>query len=102
MKFLQAGPPLTRIGFACSPGVNRSILARGDRRLAPVIQRAWAKGCRFDGWSEWFQPGWWEEAFRETGLSAAWYAHQRYDYGDVLPWDHLDSGLDKDWTPVIW
>jgi len=72
-----------------------AVLARGDRRLAAVIHRAWAKGCRFDGWSEWFSPGWWEEAFRESGLSAAWYAHQRYDYGDVLPWDHLDSGVDR-------
>jgi len=70
-----------------------AALARGDRRLADVIRLAWAKGCRFDGWSEWFRPALWEEAFRETGLSAAWYARRRYDYGDVLPWDHLDSGV---------
>ncbi|MDA8336821.1 MAG: TIGR03960 family B12-binding radical SAM protein [Peptococcaceae bacterium] len=72
-----------------------AVLARGDRRLAPVIQQAWAKGCRFDGWSEWFKPDRWDEAFRAAGLSAAWYAHQRYDYGDVLPWDHLESGVDR-------
>lgn len=76
-------------------GFLEAVLARGDRRLAPVIERAWAKGCRFDGWSEWFRPLWWEEAFRETGLSADWYAYQRYDYGDTLPWDHLDCGVDR-------
>jgi len=70
-----------------------AALARGDRRLAEVIRLAWAKGCRFDGWSEWFRPDLWEDAFRQTGLSATWYAHKRYDYGDVLPWDHLSSGV---------
>lgn len=73
-----------------------AVLARGDRRLSQVIEEAWRKGCRFDSWSEHFQFRRWQEAFQQVGLDPAFYANRRYDYAEVLPWDHLNPGVNKD------
>ncbi len=76
--------------------VERSILegvfARGDRRLAPAIERAWRLGARFDGWDETFSAAIWERAFAETGIDPAWYTHRERPYGELLPWAHIGSG----------
>ncbi|MFZ5595574.1 MAG: TIGR03960 family B12-binding radical SAM protein [Bacillota bacterium] len=71
------------------------VLARGDRRLSAVLEKAWRAGCRFDGWSECFDFNKWLGAFREAGIDPEWYAYKRYQYGDVLPWDHIGAGVDK-------
>lgn len=72
-----------------------AIFARGDRRVADVLERAWRKGCKFDGWSEHFHFDRWMEAFAECGLEPAFYANRVRNYQEVLPWDHLTSGVDK-------
>lgn len=72
-----------------------AVLARGDRRLAPVLERAFALGCRLDGWREHFRYDLWEQAFREAGVDPAAYAYRRYAYTDTLPWEHLDAGVSK-------
>ncbi|MBO8128596.1 MAG: TIGR03960 family B12-binding radical SAM protein [Peptococcaceae bacterium] len=72
-----------------------AVFARGDRRLAPVLYRAWELGCRLDGWRECFRYDLWERAFRDTGVNPAFYAQRRFTLDDVLPWDHLDAGLSK-------
>ncbi len=72
-----------------------AAFSRGDRRLGRVLERAWELGCRFDGWSEHFAPGRWYAAFREEGLTPEEFACRRYDLGDPLPWDHIDSGVSK-------
>ncbi|MDQ0285505.1 radical SAM family uncharacterized protein [Desulfofundulus luciae] len=72
-----------------------AVLARGDRRLDRVLEEAWRLGCRFDGWSECFDFGRWQEAFRVAGLDPAWYAYRRYKYDDLLPWDHIDAGVSR-------
>ncbi|MBM7854520.1 radical SAM family uncharacterized protein [Desulfohalotomaculum tongense] len=72
-----------------------AVLARGDRRLGPVLQRAFQLGCRFDSWDECFEYEKWLKAFDDVGLDPKWYAYQRYDYDDVLPWDHLNAGVSK-------
>lgn len=72
-----------------------AVLARGDRRLGRLIHRAWQKGARFDGWSEWFKPEIWQEAMLELDIDPALYAGRRYQYGQVLPWDHIDAGVSK-------
>ncbi|MBC7106461.1 MAG: TIGR03960 family B12-binding radical SAM protein, partial [Firmicutes bacterium] len=72
-----------------------AVLARGDRRLGRVIYGAWRAGCRFDGWREHFRPDLWRRAFAEAGLSPEAYAHRRYAHGEVLPWDHLDTGVSR-------
>lgn len=71
------------------------VLARGDRRLSRVIELAWEKGCKFDSWDDQFKFDLWMEAFEEAGLDPAFYANRRRDYDEVLPWDHLDYGVSK-------
>ena len=70
-------------------------LARGNRNLAPVLERAWSLGCRFDGWSERFDFSRWERAFQDFDLKPGDYAGRRYRHEDRLPWDHLDAGVSK-------
>lgn len=71
------------------------VFARGDRRLSDVIEAAWKKGCKFDGWGEFFLYDKWLEAFKETGISPEFYANRRRSYDEVLPWDHLNFGISK-------
>lgn len=71
------------------------VFARGDRRLAQVIELAWRKGCRFDGWDDQFRFGLWTEAFNECGISAEFYTNRHREPDEILPWDHLDYGIDK-------
>ena len=70
------------------------VFSRGDRRLAPVLQRAFHLGCRFDGWTEFFRPEKWAEAFRAEGVDPNAYTGE-LDPEAPLPWDHLDSGVSK-------
>ena len=71
------------------------VFARGDRRLAPVLERAQQLGCRFDGWRDHFRFELWQQAFADCGIDPAWYLRQR-DEDEVLPWDHIDCGIPKD------
>ena len=78
-------------------GVIEGLLGRGDRRLADTVERAWQLGARFDGWHEMSTLDIWRRALAETGNDLAWYSHRERAENEVLPWDHLDSGLEKDW-----
>ncbi|MCS6914677.1 MAG: TIGR03960 family B12-binding radical SAM protein [Myxococcales bacterium] len=69
------------------------VLARGDRRLANVIERAWRAGARFDGWDEQFDLDVWLEALAAEGVDPAWYLGTLPVDGG-LPWDHIDIGLE--------
>lgn len=72
-----------------------AVFARGDRRLGGVLIRAWQKGCRFDGWAEHFDFNKWMEAFEECKIDPAFYALRPRDYNEVLPWDHIDVGVSR-------
>ena len=72
------------------------ILAKGDRRLCRSIYTAWKKGCKFDSWSEHFRFDLWLEAFAECGIDPAFYANRRFGYDEILPWDHLDYLVSKE------
>lgn len=72
-----------------------AVFARGDRRLAAVLEEAWRRGCRFDGWSEHFMFHLWEESFQAAGLDPGFYAGRRLEYDEVLPWDVIDIGVDR-------
>ena len=76
--------------------VLEAVFARGDRRLSAVLQRAVELGCRLDGWGECFDPQKWERAFSDCGLSMDFYANRERAYDEVLPWDHLDYYITKD------
>ncbi|MDR1295646.1 MAG: radical SAM protein, partial [Bifidobacteriaceae bacterium] len=82
------------------------LLARGDRRVADVIEAAWRAGARFDGWREHRQLDLWErtadDVLRAHGLTLAWYTGRERGEGEVLPWDHLDAGLDREWLWDDW
>jgi radical SAM family uncharacterized protein len=88
------------------PSVVEGLLSRGDRRVGDVIRRAWADGARFDGWTETFSFERWERcaatALAPYGVDLAWYTTRERPYGEVLPWDHLDAGLDRDWLWQDW
>ncbi|MCQ2480039.1 MAG: TIGR03960 family B12-binding radical SAM protein [Clostridia bacterium] len=71
------------------------VFARGDRRLSKVMEVAWKKGCRFDGWDDQFHFDLWMEAFKECGIEPEFYANRKRDFSEVLPWDHLDYGVSK-------
>ena len=72
------------------------ILAKGDRRLCKVIYTAWKKGCKFDSWDEYFHFDRWLEAFEECGIDTLFYANRRFDYDEILPWDHFDYLVTKE------
>lgn len=72
------------------------VFARGDRRLGEVIYKAWQKGCKFDSWDEFFDFGKWQEAFDECNLTPQFYANRRRSYDEIMPWDHMDYGIRKE------
>ncbi len=76
--------------------VLEGAIARGDRRLGQVIESAWRKGCKFDAWSEWFRFELWKEAFEEHGLSIEFYANRTRDKEEILPWSHINCGVDPE------
>ena len=73
-----------------------------------MIEEVWRDGGRFDGWSEHFSYDRWMDGRRAaalatgTGVDVDWYTTRERDYDEVLPWEHLDSGLDKDWLWGDW
>lgn len=77
------------------------VIARGDRRLAPVIERAVELGACFDGWHEHFSLERWQQAFDECGIDPTWYLRQR-DLDEPLPWDHLDAGIEREFLLREW
>ncbi|MBR6386290.1 MAG: TIGR03960 family B12-binding radical SAM protein [Ruminococcus sp.] len=72
------------------------ILAKGDRRLCPVIYTAWKKGCKFDSWGEHYRFDKWVEAFEDCGVDPKFYANRRFEYDEILPWEHLDYLVSKE------
>lgn len=72
------------------------ILAKGDRRLCKAVYTAWKKGCKFDSWDEYFHFDKWLEAFEECGIDTSFYANRRFEYDEILPWDHLDYLVSKE------
>jgi radical SAM family uncharacterized protein len=84
------------------PGVLEGMLARGDRRVADAIERAFHLGARMDGWDECFDYDLWMRAFAEAGLDVGWYTTRERDEHEVFPWEHLDSGLEREWLWKDW
>lgn len=88
------------------PGIVEGLLSRGDRRIGAVIREVYERGGRFDGWREYFSYDLWMEcaakALPPQGVDVDWYTTRERSYEEVLPWDHLDSGLDKDWLWEDW
>lgn len=73
-----------------------AVFARGDRRLSAVIEEAFQRGCNLDSWSEHFDFDKWMTIFSELQLDPDFYACRRREYTEILPWDHLDYGVSKE------
>ena len=79
-----------------------AVFARGDRRLADVLERAWRLGCRFDGWSDQFRYDLWRQAFEECGVDPDFYACRERPDDEVFPWEHLDAGVSREFLLREW
>ncbi len=77
-------------------------LARGDRRLADVVEQAWSRGARFDGWNDQFQWEHWQQAFTVTGIDPDSVVLRRRELEEPLPWDHMDAGVDPEFLKRQW
>ena len=88
------------------PGIVEGLLSRGDRRVGAVILQAWRDGARFDGWSEHFSFDRWmtaaNTALADDVVDVDWFTIRERQQNEVLPWDHLDSGLDSEWLWADW
>ena len=72
------------------------VFARGDRKLSKVILYAWEHGCKFDGWDDSFKFDVWMEAFEKCGIDPLFYTSRKREFEEILPWDHLDYGIRKE------
>ena len=79
-----------------SQAIAEGALARGDRRVSQAIKRAWELGAKFDAWKENFDFNRWEKAFQETGLSLDFYTTRKRFLDETFPWDHISSGVTKE------
>ncbi len=78
------------------------IFSRGDRRLGNAIKKAWELGARFDAWGEYFSKDLWEKALYEVGLEPDFYLYRERRFEEVLPWDHISTGVTKDFLKSEW
>jgi len=70
--------------------VLEAVMARGDRRIADVIEAAYRNGARFDSWDEHFKQEAWDKAFEECGLEVSYYANRERNMDEALPWEIVD------------
>jgi radical SAM-linked protein len=71
------------------------IFSRGDERIGKLLETAFRKGCRFDGWSEILRFDLWQEAIAETGINPQDFMRER-DTCEKLPWDNIDCGVSRE------
>ena len=73
-----------------------AVLARGDRRIGPVLEYAMRHGARLDGWDEYFRPDIWDEAFAQCGVDISHYTTRGFAEDEPLPWQTIDVGVRQD------
>ncbi|MBO5209316.1 MAG: TIGR03960 family B12-binding radical SAM protein [Lachnospiraceae bacterium] len=82
--------------------VLEGIFARGDRKVADVILKAYEKGCIFDSWSEYFHNDVWMNCFEKCGVDPAFYTTRERSEDEIFPWDFLDCGVTKEFLLREW
>lgn len=82
--------------------VLEGVLARGDRKLAKVLLKAYETGCLFDSWSECFHNDVWMKAFAECGVEPDFYTTRERSEDEIFPWDFLDCGVTKEFLLREW
>jgi radical SAM family uncharacterized protein/radical SAM-linked protein len=82
--------------------IMEGVFSRGDRRTGEALLRAHQLGARMDGWQEYHDLAIWDQALAEVGLDREFYNARRRDVGEILPWDHIDCGVLKEWLWDDW
>lgn len=82
--------------------VLEGVFARGDRRVGRVLEQAYANGCIFDAWTEFFDNEKWLSAFEKTGISMDFYNTRVRATDEILPWDFIDCGVSKEFLKREW
>ena len=82
--------------------ILEGFLARGDRRCAQVILKAYEKGAIYDAWSESFDYNIWKESFAETNTDIDFYTLRERSTDEILPWDFIDAGVTKKFLIHEW
>ncbi len=82
--------------------VLEGVLARGDRKLAKVLLKAYEMGCLFDSWSECFHNDVWMKAFEDCGIEPDFYTTRERSEDEIFPWDFLDCGVTKEFLLREW
>lgn len=98
-KLLRESITTRKISLSChdvSTGFLEAVFARGDRRLGKALEMAFERGYHLEAWSEHYDAQGWLEIFAACGIDPAFYANRRRAYDEVLPWDHLDFGVTKE------
>lgn len=78
------------------------VFARGDRRIAPVIETAYRNGALFDAWTEFFDAERWKRAFETCGVDISFYTNRERKTDEILPWDFIDCGVTKEFLAREW
>jgi hypothetical protein len=73
-----------------------AVLSRGDRRLSAVIYSAWKAGSKFDAWQDQTDFENWHQAFLDNHIDPAFFSHRERNIDEIFPWDHIDTGVRKD------
>ena len=82
--------------------VIEGVLARGDRRLAPVIEHVYRNGGIFDAWTDYFSMDRWTDAFEACGVDPAFYIKRKREKDEIFPWDFIDGGVTKEFLWREW
>lgn len=82
--------------------VLEGVLARGDRKVAAVIEEAYRQGAIYDSWSEYFNNNIWMKAFETCGVDIDFYTTRERSLDEVFPWDFIDAGVTKDFLKREW
>lgn len=82
--------------------VLEGILARGDRRVADVLENVYRRGAIFDAWSEYFRYGAWLEAFKEEGIDPEFYTLRERPLDEIFPWDFISIGVSRKFLEKEW
>ena len=82
--------------------VLEGILARGDRRVADVLEATYKKGAIFDAWSEYFRYDLWMEAFKEAGIDPEFYTLRERPLDEIFPWDFISIGVTRKFLENEW
>ena len=71
------------------------VFARGDRRVADVIEHAYRDGAMYDAWTEYFDEARWANAFEACAVDPDFYTRRERSTDELLPWDFIDCGVSK-------